>query len=155
MAAHQSPLAPACHAADPHIQHDVGPPVVHPAINYAAMATAQRSCPGVATLGAARSLSIVTRDVEGHLLEEDITTRVFRPVVPNSFQSTVFNAIHDISHQGIRATKRLILSRFGWKHAVADITLWSRACLSCQRGKITKHMHAKPLNIPMPTCTWT
>ena len=109
----------------------------------------------MAALHAAHSLTIVTRDVEGHLLEGDITTGVFRPVVPNSFQSAVFSAIHDISHPGIRATKRLILLRFVWKRAAADITLWSRACLSCQCGKITKHVHVKPLHIPVPGCCFS
>ena len=98
--------------------------MAHPAIDYATMAAAQRSCPGVVALRAALSLSIVTRDVEGHMFEGDITTRVFRPVVPNSFQFTVFNAIHDISHPGICTTKCLILSRFVWKRASADITTY-------------------------------
>ena len=109
------------------------------------MATAQWSCPGVATLCGARSLSIFTRDVEGH-----ITTRVFRPEVPNSVQGAVFASVHGISYPGIRATKCLILSRFVWKRAASDITAWSHVCLPWERGKITKHMHVKPLHIPVP-----
>ena len=155
LATQLQPTAPTCQAATPHLNHISGTPVAHPAIDYAAMAAAKRSCPGVAALRAACSLSIVTRDVEGHLLEGDITTRVFRPVIPNSFQFTVFSAIHDISHPGVRATKKLILSRFVWKHAAADINVWFHACLSCQQGKITKHVHVKPLHIPVPSCLFS
>ena len=50
---------------------------------------------------------------------------------------------HAISHPGIHATKRLILSRFVWKHAAADITALTCACLPCQRGKITNYIHAR------------
>ena len=150
MAAQQQPATPACQVPDLQLQDTAATPVGHPAIDYAAMAAAQWSCLGVAALHAACSLSIITRDVEGPLLEGDITTRVFRPVVPDSFQRAVFDIIHAISHPGICATKCLILSRFVWKRAAADITAWSCGCLSCQRGKITKHVHVKPLHIPVP-----
>ena len=147
VAAHHLPAAPTCQVAAQQLDTVPDPPVV---VDYAAMAAAQRSCPGVAALRAASGLSIVTRDVEGHPLLGDISTGVFRPVVPNSFQQLVFEKLHSISHPGIRATKRIILSRFVWRGAAANITAWTRACLTCQRGKITKHVHLKPLHIPVP-----
>ena len=42
------------------------------------------------------------------------------------------------------------LSRFVWRHAAADITAWSHDCLTCQQGKITRHVHMKPIHIPVP-----
>ena len=150
LAAHHLQAAPTCQVAAP--QLDTGPvsPPTPAVVDYAALATAQRSCLGVAALRGASGLTIVTRDVEGQPLLGDISTGVFRPVVPNSFQQLVFERLHSISHPGIRATKRVILSRFVWRGAAANITAWARACLTCQRGKITKHVHLKPLHIPVP-----
>ena len=117
-----------------------------------AMSAAQWSCPGVVALRAACSLSIVTRDMEGHLFEGDITTGVFRPVVPNSFQHAVFYSVHGISHPGIRATKRLLLSRFVWKrHVRASHASGARSPSMCTLS----HSTSRCLAATSAMCMWT
>jgi len=84
-------------------------------VDYSTIAAAQLSCPGVATLRAGSSLTIVTRDMEGQPLLGDISTGTFRPLVPVQYKQVIFDCIHGIAHPGMRASKRLILSRFVWK----------------------------------------
>ena len=52
-------------------------------------------------------------------------------------QRRVFKAINGLAHPGIRASKRLITSKFLWKGCAADITAWCRECQGCSRGKVT------------------
>ena len=81
------PTEPVCHVAthlQPEIPAQPETPFQLPAVDYTTMATAQLSCPGWPSCvqPAACSLSNVTRDVKGHLLEGDISTGVFRLLVP-------------------------------------------------------------------------
>ena len=92
------------------------------------------------------------RDMEGHLFEGDITTGVFRPVVPNSFQHAVFYSVHGISHPGIRATKRLLLSRFVWKrHVRASHASGARSPSMCTLS----HSTSRCLAATSAMCMWT
>ena len=44
-----------------------------------------------------------------------------------------------MSHPGIRATQRLVTSRFVWPNINSDVRRWARSCLKCQRAKIHRH----------------
>jgi len=150
----QVPDAPACsEAADSCFKcFSLGShPVERVPVDYSALAAAQQSCPGVAALRAGSSLTIVTRDVEGQPLLGDISTGTFRPLLPLQYKQVIFDCIHGIAHPGMRASKRLILSRFVWKRAAADVAAMARACLTCQQGKVTRHVHVRPLHIDVPT----
>ena len=79
VATHQLLAAPTCQVAallDTSAPDTNTTPSV---VDYATISAAQWSCPGVAALHAASSLTIVKRDMEGNPLEGDITTGVFRP----------------------------------------------------------------------------
>ncbi|GFY69276.1 integrase catalytic domain-containing protein [Trichonephila inaurata madagascariensis] len=67
-----------------------------------------------------------------------------RPFVPASERRRVFDALHGLSHPGSRATARLISTRFVWPRVQSDCRTWARACLRCQRSKITRH-NSSPL----------
>ena len=121
------------------------------ALDFTLMAAAQLTCPGVAALCASTSLRLTNQHVDGQLLLGDVSTGIFRPVVPLSFRQQVFDAMHGIAHPGMRASRRLILARYVWKRAAADVTAMARACLPCQQGKITKHVHVRPEHIPVPS----
>jgi hypothetical protein len=82
------------------------------------------------------------------LLLVDISTPTARPLVPHSFRKQIFLHFHTLGHPGIRATRRLISSRFVWPHMVSDLNQWSRECLSCQKAKI--HTHISPPSQPIP-----
>lgn len=64
---------------------------------------------------------------------------LIRPYIPKSLRLQVFENFHNLSHPGIRATLKLITSKFVWPGINKDVRLWSRSCLSCQKGKIQRH----------------
>ncbi|GFY74477.1 integrase catalytic domain-containing protein [Trichonephila inaurata madagascariensis] len=51
----------------------------------------------------------------------------------------IFRSLHNLSHPGIRATKRLIQDRFVWPPMLKDIAKWTRCCIPCQRCKVQRH----------------
>ena len=72
----------------------------------------------------------------------DMSTGVQRPYVPESFRRAIFDSLHSLSHPGIRATQRLVTSRFVWPSINTDVRKWARSCLQCQRAKIHRHTTA-------------
>jgi hypothetical protein len=80
----------------------------------------------------------------------DASTGVFRPLVPIQHREAVFQSLHAIHHPGVRATRRLIAARFCWPQMAKAITQMARACLHCQRGKVHRHVHLQPAEIPVP-----
>jgi len=71
----------------------------------------------------------------------DLSTGTSRPC---EFRRAVFDALHNLSHPGIRATQYLVVTqRFDWCAINCDVRNWSRACLQCQRVKM--HCHMAPL----------
>ena len=114
--------------------------VVAPAtrrVDYTAMATEQGTCVEVLALRENPSLDIQELAVSGVQLWCDVSTGVLRPLVPVQQRRRVVEAIHGLAHPGIRASKRLITSKFLWKGCAADIAAWCRECQGCSRGKVT------------------
>lgn len=72
----------------------------------------------------------------------DTSNRKIRPFVPSKFRLQIFNALHNLSHPGIKATKKLIQDRYVWPSMLKDITEWTRCCVKCQRAKVTRHNHS-------------
>ena len=64
----------------------------------------------------------------------------------------VFDLIHNLSHAGTRATRRLLTKRWVWKGMQSDISRW---CIPCQMSKITRHTVHKLREIPMPSRRFT
>ncbi|CAH8515498.1 unnamed protein product [Heterobilharzia americana] len=69
----------------------------------------------------------------------DTSTGTPRPVVPLSLRKHVFDALHNLSHPGIRATDKLISARFVWPGINRDVRNWTRSCIQCQRSKVNRH----------------
>ncbi len=65
-------------------------------------------------------------------------------------QGSSFPVANSIHHPGVRAKCCLIAARFCWPQMAKAITLMARACLFCQRGKVHKHVHLQPAEIPVP-----
>lgn len=63
-----------------------------------------------------------------------------RPFVCKSQRFKVFQSIHQLSHAGIRATRKMITDRFVWPSMNSDIAHWVRNCIPCQRAKVSKHV---------------
>jgi hypothetical protein len=110
-------------------------------LSYLDIAKAQSTCPSIPSLLENSSLSISSFPISPELaLLGDVSTLIFRPLIPLSFQKPVFEHVHSLGHPGIRATRRLLSSRFVWSHMSADIAIWTRQFLSCQKAKIHKHI---------------
>ena len=79
-----------------------------PGVDYKAMAAAQRadaSITAVPTATAGLVIQDIPLDNYGNSISCDISTGRPRPLVPDTWQRTVFDAVHDLSHPSIRATK--------------------------------------------------
>ena len=63
---------------------------------------------------------------------------------------TVFKSLHDLSHPGVRATQKLITSRFVWPGINSDVRRWTRSCIQCQRAKVQRHPTAPLASFPIP-----
>ena len=69
----------------------------------------------------------------------DVSTGTPRPYIPLSFRKSVFSALHNLSHPGIRATQKLCTERFIWKGINRDVRNWTKTCLQCQKCKVHRH----------------
>jgi transposase InsO family protein len=105
------------------------------AVDYADMAAEQQRCAATQQLAEAASLQVVRVAMHGHNVLCDISTGTPRPLVPPKWQQAVFHSVHDLAHPGVRATKRLVTSRYVWARCAADVARWCRSCLGCARGK--------------------
>lgn len=70
----------------------------------------------------------------------DISTVSPRPLVHESYQRTVFDALHSLSHLGIAAAVKLVSARFFWPNMYRVVTAWTCLCIPCQHFKVTRHV---------------
>ncbi len=126
------------------------PPSLSP-VDLVALAAAQPSCPDCQRARSSPSLRVSEISLQGAPILVDTSSGVFRPIVPEVFRRPIFDAVHSLAHPGIRATKRLISSRFVWPGLASQVAAWCRDCQSCQRGKVTSQPSAPPGHIANPT----
>ncbi len=120
-------------------------------LSYIAIAKAQATCPSIPALVNNSSLTITSIPISPDLkLLGDVSTPIFRPFIPLPFQKPVFDHVHSLGHPGIRATRRLLSSRFVWSHMSADVAIWSRQCVSCQKAKVHKNITPPAMAISVP-----
>ncbi len=113
-----------------------------PPIDFSAIAAAQRHDPELQQLRTSPSslkLEAIPLPTSEATILCDVSTGVPRPFVPHQFRRTVFDALHFLSHPGIRATQRLITARYVWPSINVDVRTWARSCLECQRSKVQRH----------------
>jgi hypothetical protein len=118
--------------------------------DYAAMAAAQLTCTDCSKMCDSKSLFITSQLVQGVQLFGDVSTGVFRPLVPPAFRDAAVAALHSVAHPGIEATVRLVSSKFWWTGMRRYIWLYNQNCLSCQRSKVSPHVHLAPATIAIP-----
>ena len=124
---------------------DFGLSAISEGIDYEAMATAQLNDEEVQSLRTSETslqLKDISYGTNGTTVLCDISTGRARPVVPKSWQRKMFDAIHGLSHPGIRATRRLISQKMVWKGMTKQINTWAKTCTSCQRAKVHRHTRA-------------
>ena len=121
-----------------------------PAVDYGSIAANQRSCPTVAQALASSSLQVRLLSLNGVELQCDTSDGRLRPIIPEADRHKVFKAVHDVSHPGIRATTRLISSRFVWCGLASQVRGWCLDCTACQVAKVTRQPVAPVQSIPVP-----
>jgi transposase InsO family protein len=97
-----------------------------------------------------RTLFITSQKVKDTELFGDISTGTFRPLVPAAFRESVTAALHGVAHPGVEATVRLVTSKFCWPGIRKFVRRFAQQCLSCQRAKVSKHVHLAPETIAVP-----
>jgi cleavage and polyadenylation specificity factor subunit 1 len=80
----------------------------------------------------------------------DTSTRYVRPYLPLEFRKNAFHTLHNLAHPGVKATVKLLTSRFVWPAIKKDVTLWTRTCIPCQRSKVYRHTNSPAHNIKVP-----
>jgi cleavage and polyadenylation specificity factor subunit 1 len=113
-------------------------------INYDQLAVAQQEDDDfVAVRTSITGLQWVLRTLpSGREVLCDVSTGRDRPWIPLKLRKEVFQAVHDLAHPGIRATKREVASRFVWHRMQHDVATWARSCVPCQRAKVLRHNRA-------------
>jgi Integrase zinc binding domain len=115
------------------------------------LGAAQATCTDYQRGWSSTALRVLEVSIGGQNVLVDVSSGVFRPLVPAAFRRQIFSSIHSLAHPGIRATRRLIASRFVWPNLAADIKSWCQDCQHCQAAKVTKQPAAPVLSIPVPT----
>ena len=110
----------------------------------------QKSCPELQQLYNCPDLQIQRVPINGASIVSDVSTGSPRPLVPQVCRQKIFSAFHNLAHPGVCTTRRLISSRFVWRGLAKDVTQWTRSCLNCQRGKVTRHTKSRVPSIPTP-----
>ncbi|CAK1595243.1 unnamed protein product [Parnassius mnemosyne] len=71
-----------------------------------------------------------------------------RPYLPEECRREVFNALHNISHPGVRATRKLITGKFFWPSIQVDVGNWAKQCIQCQKCKLQRHSSSSLASFP-------
>ena len=80
----------------------------------------------------------------------DTSTNPPRILLPPSLEHKIMQHYHTLGHLGIKATQRLIQSRFVFKQMNAKVRDFVRSCTNCQRTKIDRHINSPISSVPMP-----
>ncbi|UYV61001.1 hypothetical protein LAZ67_1003054 [Cordylochernes scorpioides] len=109
----------------------------HKPLTYSFTSKSERSPRQERHLNYLSQFSMDIRYVKGipfcnKLIYCDISTGNPRPFVPENFRRQIFNSLHNLSHPGIRATRKLITQKYFWPKMNQTINHWSK-------HTITKH----------------
>ena len=81
-------------------------------------------CPSLQEMKVNPSPTVISHSIGNNDILCDISTGSLRPLVPLQLRHKLFIQLHSISHPGVRASKRLISSRFVWPGMSRDVGLW-------------------------------
>jgi hypothetical protein len=119
-------------------------------IDFTELAFAQPSCPDVQAMLASPSLSVVSKKVGAVEVLGDVSTGVFRPLLPARFRTAAILSLHNIHHPGVKATRRLVCASFCWPKMGLFVSALTRNCLHCQKAKVHRHVSLQAAHIPVP-----
>ncbi|MBM3938427.1 MAG: DDE-type integrase/transposase/recombinase [Sphingomonadales bacterium] len=117
-------------------------------VKLADLAQAQATCESVQSMVGKPHVQHV--QVQGLQLWCEVSDGVLKPLVPADWRRKVFDNIHGLAHPGVRATRRMITSRYAWPGCSKEVEAWCRDCQQCGRGKIgvQEKPPLQPIDIP-------
>lgn len=74
-----------------------------------------------------------------------------RPFVPKDSRKPIFEALHNISHPGIKGSQKLIKARYFWPDMDREIKQLCRDCIACQASKVTRHTKSPVNSFNLPS----
>ncbi|GFY47251.1 integrase catalytic domain-containing protein [Trichonephila inaurata madagascariensis] len=116
-----------------------------PAIDYAAIATAQDSDLSNYNLKFDR-LPVIGSE---YMIPCGVSTDHPRPCIPAAFLREIFERYYRTSHPGIRSSVKLILKKFSWPNLRRDVTSRSQGCIECHNCKVSRHIHSQIGTFPL------
>ena len=69
----------------------------------------------------------------------DVSQTNARPIVPKDWRKSIFTMLHDMSHPGVKGSRKIVTQYFVWHNMNKDIANWTKACKKCQESKIHRH----------------
>ena len=81
----------------------------------------------------------------------DKSTPYPRPYVPQAARQSIFKSLHNLAHPGVKATLRLIKSRYFWPNMDKEIRIYVKECPNCQQVKIHKHTKSPSSHFELPS----
>ncbi|GFX70239.1 hypothetical protein TNCV_4616761 [Trichonephila clavipes] len=80
----------------------------------------------------------------------DISTQKIRPYIPQKFRFQIFQLIHGLAHPGIKSTVKLMTEKYVWSDIKKQVREWAKACIRCQKCKVSRHTKSKLLEFEQP-----
>jgi hypothetical protein len=114
------------------------------------IAAAQVSCSDCQRGKTSPALRVLEMQLGSQKLLVDASSGVLRPLVPAPYRRVIFEAVHNVAHPGIRASRRLISSRFVWPRLAADVAQWCKNCTQCHKAKPANKPAAAVQPLPVP-----
>lgn len=112
-------------------------------MSYEALAESQESdeeCKEYVNGASSLNLKKIEIPGAGAAIWCDTTTEIPRPFLTRPYRKAAFDQLHNMAHPGMRATTKLVTQRYVWPSINKDCRTWTRACIACQRAKITRHV---------------
>lgn len=120
-------------------------------INYADVAADQIGDSELQGLLQSPSLKFEQRPFGGDRLYCDISVEgKIRPYIPLPHRRRVLETLHNLSHSGTRATRRLVADRFIWTSMNKDVAEFVKHCIHCQQSKIQRHTTSPVCRFDLP-----
>ncbi len=116
--------------------------------DFLELSFAQPSCPEVQAMLVSPSLSFVSKKIGTVEVLGDVSTGVFRPLLPARFRSAAVWSLHNIHHPGVRASRRLVCASLCWPKMGSFVSALVKNCLHCQKAKVHRHVPLHAAHIP-------
>ncbi len=112
-------------------------------INYRELAKHQATDAELQALMNSNNSGLVLKEMEVADSETkifcDVSTPKVRPYLTPEFRRPAFDSVHNLAHPGAKTTTTLVSRRYVWPGIKRDCARWARACVPCQRAKVSRH----------------